>query len=186
MIRTALLFAIVCLLVFLEEAIKFDIKRWIWTTSNEQETHVGARWYRPPVRAIGALNLQLVRLKSGVTEYGVCVRVFCRWKKKFSALRRGVWTKRRSRGLAVRSLSRSVVVMLLLISEIEPNPGPFGKLSAKPKCIEQWIVWNINEAFSYASVGADAGFVTRVKRLLKLCQSESLEAPNLCEAYRRI
>ena len=47
-------------------------------------------------------------------------------------------------------------------------------------------MWNINEAFSYASVGADAGFAARVERLLKLCRPESLAAANLCEAYRRI
>ena len=29
--------------------------------------------------------------------------------------------------------------------------GPIRKLSARPKRIEQWTVWNINEAFNYAS-----------------------------------
>ena len=97
-----------------------------------------------------------------------------------------MWTRWRRRGSAVRSSSRSVIAMLLLISGIQPNPGPFRKLIAKPKRIKQWTVWNINEVFNYASVGADAGFATHVERLLKLYRLESLAAANLCEAYQRI
>ena len=47
-------------------------------------------------------------------------------------------------------------------------------------------MWNINDAFSYAAIGADSKFAARVERLQKLCRPQSLAAANLCEAYNQI
>ena len=77
-----------------------------------------------------------------------------------------------------------MIETLLLISRVEPNPGPVG--SVKQRRIEQWTVWNLNDAFGYAAIGADTTFAARVERLLKLCRPESLVAANLREAYYRI
>ena len=47
---------------------------------------MGGRWYRLAAWAIAALNLQLVRLKSGATEYGVSVRIFLSMEEEIFCL----------------------------------------------------------------------------------------------------
>ena len=114
----------------------------------------------PPETLEGTLPYCADARVTGGVEVWVCLR----------AARRSHFGMRTAKRIAVQSARhwRRILEQLLIIGGVEQNPGP--TKSSAPRRVEQFTVWNVNEAFEHAAVGADTSYPAQAERLLSQCR----------------